>query len=96
MSNAVTTAYYDEALKYRYSRDPESAEMIDLIRDSVYVDFAFAWGRSLNNIHNYYRTAVNSETAPSVTTFKKGANGWNAKLELLLTALINQSGLVEE
>ena len=96
MSDAVTTAYYDEALKYRYSRDPESAEMIDLIRDSVYVDFAFAWGRSLNNIHNYYRTAVNSETAPSVTTFKKGANGWNAKLELLLTALINQSGLVEE
>ena len=94
MSEAVTTAYYDEALKYRYSRDPESAKMVDLIRDSVYVDFAFAWGKELNNIHNFYRTFINKDDAPSSTS--KYKNSWNAKLQKLLTALTNQSGLTTE
>ena len=94
MSEAIVTAYYDEALKYRYSRDPESAKMVDLISDSVYIDFAFAWGKELNNIHNFYRTFINEDKAPSNTS--KYKNSWNVQLQKLLTALVNQSGLTTE
>ncbi len=96
MTGKVTHSYYDEALKYRYSKDPESSRMIDLIRDSVYIDFAFAWGRSLNNIHNYFRTAISAKTAPGSNMFRKNLSIWNSKMDILLTALETQSGLAAE
>lgn len=81
----VTTAYYDEALKSRYSRDPQSAKMIDLIRDSVYIDFAFGWGNSLNAIHNFFRDAVQKE--PTSSMFRKYASGWKEALNKLTASL---------
>ena len=86
--STVTSAYYDEALKLRYSRDPQSAKMIDLIRDSVYIDFAFGWGTSLCNIHNFFRTAV--QKAPTSSMFRKDASEWKGALEKLITALEEQ------
>ena len=81
----VATAYYDEALKSRYSRDPQSAKMIDLIRDSVYIDFGFGWGKSLNNLHNFFRDAV--EKAPTSSMFRKYISTWRASLAELTEAL---------
>ncbi|MBQ7346590.1 MAG: hypothetical protein IJW55_01395 [Clostridia bacterium] len=81
----VAPAYYDETLKYRYSRDPESAEMIDLMRDSVYVDFGYAWGRSFNNIHNFFRTAVQSPA--KMSTFRKDSSIWEGNLTSLIGKL---------
>ena len=45
----VTPAYFDVALKYRYSRDTQSAEMIDLIKDSVYINFECLYNESIGN-----------------------------------------------
>lgn len=81
----VTPSYYEEALKYRYSRDGESARMLDLIRDSVYIDFAFAWGNNINSIHNYFRDAVS--TTATASSFRKFKNTWNASLSTLLDTL---------
>lgn len=81
----VSHSYYDEALKFRYSKDQDSSRMIDLIRDSVYIDFAFGWGRSINNIHNFFRDAV-EETARA-STFRAQEKVWNSNLAALLTAL---------
>ena len=56
-SRDVLPVYYDDALKSKYSRDPETAQMIDLITSSVVSDFSFAWadtvgkyGASLQNL----------------------------------------------
>lgn len=40
----VVPAYYDVALKNKYSRDDDSGEMLDIIRDSLYFDFGFVFG----------------------------------------------------
>ena len=37
----VLPVYYDRLLRERYSQNPETAEMIDLIRNSIWVDFLF-------------------------------------------------------
>ena len=39
----VFPEYLNEALKYKYSRDEETAEMIQLIYDGVYTDFGIIW-----------------------------------------------------
>jgi len=39
----VFPEYLNEALKYKYTRDEEAAEMIQLIYDGVYTDFGIIW-----------------------------------------------------
>jgi len=42
----VYPVYYDEALKGRYSAEPETAEMIDLVMTGRNFDFSFQFGQS--------------------------------------------------
>ena len=43
----ITPAIFDVALKYKYSRDPQSAEMIELIKESAYIPFAAVYNESI-------------------------------------------------
>jgi hypothetical protein len=47
----VTDLYFDEALKYKYSRDEDTAEMVQLVHDSIYTDFVFIWERWIWGTH---------------------------------------------
>ncbi len=75
----VTPAYYDSALKYKYTRDDDSAEMIDIIRDSVYVDFALAWDRLITD--NWIKNAINANPRSNI---KKRESIWIDNFNALL------------
>lgn len=45
----VTPTVYDVAMKTKYSRDPESAAMIDLIQASVLINFESIYNESIGN-----------------------------------------------
>lgn len=77
----VTPAYYDNALKERYSRDPKTAEMIDLVRNSIYHDFVMLWSNKLDSITHYFRKEINGRFASQTTSKQKG---WQNKLDKLL------------
>ena len=47
--NSVVPAYYEIAMKTKYSRDNASAEMFDLIRASVTLNFEFVYGQAIGN-----------------------------------------------
>jgi hypothetical protein len=61
----VEDIYYEEALKYKFSRDDDTPEMIDMVHNSVYVDFVLIWERYLFGTHwiryNGYKKNVASE-----------------------------------
>lgn len=46
----VLPAYYETALKVKYTRDDESAQMIDIIHDNISQGFALAYDTSLGTI----------------------------------------------
>ena len=41
---SVTSTYLDTALKVKFSRDVETAEMLDVLVNSIYLDFSFVYG----------------------------------------------------
>ena len=51
----VTPAFYDKALKDRYTRNPEDAAIIDMTKAGVYTDFSTAWSNHLDDITWYFR-----------------------------------------
>jgi len=80
----VTPIYYDETLKYKYTRDDDAAEMIDLLRDSVDSDFALLWGDSFTNLWSFFRELPNSASASAL---KEKQRLWDKELTKLLRKL---------
>ena len=82
----VAPVYFDSALKYQYTRDANSARMIDLIHSTITTDFAAAWSNSLNEIAHFFRD--NTKGLKSVnSTMSKMVPAWSARLEQLLEEL---------
>ena len=53
-SELVIPQYYEKALKVKYSRDDDSVEMLNLIRDSIWFDFGFVYSISLNYLGTFF------------------------------------------
>ena len=79
----VAPEYYEGALKGRYTRDPQAAEMIDLIHSNVTTDFAIAWGASINNISQIYRATQKITNK----TVQRSASQWKDSLKKLTESL---------
>lgn len=84
---AVSPAYYEVALKAKYTRDAKSAQMIDLIRENITADFAFQYSNYLNNIAHIFRTQLNSKNQQLASYVAKQVSAWDKKLAILLEKL---------
>ncbi len=48
----VTPAYYEVALKVKYSRDDATSQMLDLINESAMTDFGYVYAATLDSVPN--------------------------------------------
>jgi len=70
----VTPAYYDEALKGRYSADPTTAEMIDLIMDGRVFDWGYQVAIYLTCKYPYlFMYNLNANNVDLASTLAAGA-----------------------
>ncbi len=81
----VIPTYYDKALKNKYSRDAETAEMIDIVHDSVTSDFSFAWGDSVGQLYSIFYDNIDGEEIAS--KMSSNTKLWNKSIERLLQKL---------
>ncbi len=85
-SEYVFPVYYDVLLKGKTVRDKESSEMLDIIKDSLFVEFIYAYATMLDNIHNVYNDLyTNNQELPSYWARRK--TSLEKKLEDLLAKL---------
>lgn len=81
---SLTPVYLDVALKNKYTRDEQSAEMIDLIRQNIVSDFGFQYTET--GFNNFFRNQTKTG-AGVASTIAKNEKSWTASLEKILTAL---------
>ncbi len=67
----VYPVYYEDTLKLRYQSDPESAEMIDLIRDSIHIDLAFIFTKQFDLIADTPFNLIAAEDRNYSSSMKK-------------------------
>lgn len=91
-NKTVLPLYYENSLKVKYTRDNESAQMIDLIHDGLGNSFALAWHQPLNTflqslIHSAVMTkdSFSSKYASVEKTLQK-------KLEQMVENYKNNNG----
>lgn len=77
----VTPAYYEKALKVKYSRDDVSAQMFDLIKGHISFDFGIVHGPMMNGISTILRNAISNPTGTWASTWASNKDSVNAVVE---------------
>ena len=77
----VTPAYYETTLKLKYLSDETAMGMIDLIRDSVVIDFAMLYNSQLSSVYSYISNSVHSNIASISSGIKAQSKAWQKSLD---------------
>ena len=77
----VTPAYYETTLKLKYLSDETAMGMIDLIRDSVVLDFAMLYNSQLSSVYSYISNSVHSNIASIASGIKAQSKAWQKSLD---------------
>ncbi len=83
---SVIPDYYDVVLKTKTSRDEESAEMIDLIRDSLTFDIGYLCSTSLNSIGHIFVNLVRTNSTDLASSYASSEKAAQVKLNEMLAA----------
>lgn len=82
-SSQVVPAYYEVALKTKYSRDTDSEAMLDLIRDSIWFDFGFVYSQPIAGIGTFI-DIIKSGTSDVSSAYTAKEAQYQAALEKLV------------
>lgn len=66
----VRPAYYESALRYKYMKDPESWEMMDIIIDNTYIDAGIIYTNALSSFHDQFRQIMISKQNTVSSSYK--------------------------
>lgn len=83
----VIPAYYELALKDKYLNDTESAEMLDMIYDSIYIDGGVLYTKSLASVHQQLRNIIKSKSNTTANVFKALSRTLDRQLDTLMAGL---------
>lgn len=82
----VTPAYYETALKVKYSRDAVTSQMLDLAREGLQFDFAFVNSSNMDNIMHLLRELIREKDKNFTSRYEKRENVFQKKLDTLIEA----------
>lgn len=83
----VTPEYFDVVLKNRYSRDPETAEMMDLVKNSVWITFDSLYNESIGYPWHYLRYMMMAKTNNFSSFWAACENAYVANYEKTIVQL---------
>ena len=84
----VIPAYYETALKTKFSRDNDSEIMLDLIRDNIWFDFLYLNSVTVSDINHLFNNSLTGGNS-LVTEFEKKKEIYDIKLATLIEGYKN-------
>lgn len=81
----VTRAYYETALKFKYSDGELYSSVVDLIHDSATTDIVYVYSYSLNEIGTLVRNIIKNKNPNFSSVYKKYEKAVNASLDKLIS-----------
>jgi len=85
----VIPAYYDVSLKVKQARDEESGEMLDIIRDNLWVNFGYSYNMSTGNVGNYMRELIEKKSPNFMSLYESTFNKRVAIFDKFIEDVLN-------
>ena len=83
----VRPVYYETALRTQIAKDPQSAEMMDLIINNIRIDAGFVYSHSMGSFHQGFQQLVDSGKNDAVSRYKRMSTAAKRALEKLVSDL---------
>jgi hypothetical protein len=83
---SVVPQYYEIVLKGRTTRDEESREMLDIIRENLYFDFGFVYSASLDFIYSKFGDLIKTNNKG----FASSVASLSTRYETLLQEIVEK------
>ena len=80
----LTPAYFDIALKGKYTRDDASSQMLDIVRDGAYMNFASIYNESIGSPWHMMRTLMNTQSNNFASWYERNEGAVTRALENLI------------
>lgn len=81
----VVPAYYEIALKEKYTRDEDVKEMLELIRNSAQMDFTFAYSTIFSPFTNMVLPTVETDVSTDyMSKYESHKSAWQSVLDSLI------------
>ena len=87
--NKIVPAYYDIALKGKYTRDAETVDMLDIISGSSWFDFCDVYYSDLQGISDYLSGYAMGSSKKLMSSFESTRKSFEANLKKLFEAYAN-------
>ncbi len=86
----VTPAYFDTALKVKYSRDDESSHMLDIIREGVMFNFEIIYNNEMGGAWNIMRDMMSNKKNNFASEWARKEKSYTRALEKLVEKLADK------
>ena len=80
----VSPAYYETALKVKFTRDSDSGRMIDLISQNVSTDFVTLYSNALGDINHFFRNNLSGGKESIASQFRSTDKIWKKNVDKFL------------
>ncbi len=80
---SVLPAYYEKALGSKFTRDEESAEMLDIIREGLTFRFELVYASNTNHMQNLFNSLVQKRIDNFASYYAQNQSIWSSLLENL-------------
>ncbi len=84
---SVQPAFYDVALQGKFTRDEESGEMMDIIKNNITFTFEMIYASSMNYMQNMINELAKSQNTNFASYHATYENTWQASLDKLVETL---------
>lgn len=85
----VTPAYYETAMKTKYTRDQASSQIIDIIHDNAMTDIAYAFGENFNSMGYIARRMISGKNSNFTSYYESNEAAALTKMQQLIDAFLN-------
>ncbi len=83
----VRPAYYETTLRTKIAQDPQSAEMMDLVINSIHIDAGMVYSHNMGSFHKTFQAIVVSKQNSTTSSFKTSSKSAQNKLKILVHML---------
>jgi hypothetical protein len=66
----VKPVYYEETLRTKIAQDPQSARMMDIVTQSIYIDAGLLYSGTFDYFHNSFRALISGKNNDATSRFK--------------------------
>ncbi len=66
----VRPAYYETTLRTKIAQDVESAQMLDIVVDNIYIDAGIIYTNALSSFHDQFRQIIGSKNNTVTSSYK--------------------------